>query len=343
MNIKNILNQKEYDFLRNSDYYKELIFITFGGSIAYGTNIEGSDIDIRGITLNNENQLLGLPSVDIGNIEQYINEETDTTIYTLKKIIKLFIGCNPNTIEMLYTKPEHQIYNNLGKILVDNRDIFLSQRAAHSFNGYAISQLHRLKNALSKEGKLSLKDELEYERSRLNDMVNHFNSVYSSFENKQMSFVIKDDKLKFNCNLTDYPTEDIVGILEEIKSTLRSWKKYAKLTEREKDARKLNKHAMHLIRLYLMGIEILSGKKVNTYRGFPEEHELLMKVRNGYFMKDDGSYDPVFFEIVDDFQKNFEYAKKHTVLPEKCNMEAVNELFIDINKKGLLGNKMITL
>lgn len=74
MNIKNILNQKEYDFLRNSDYYKELIFITFGGSIAYGTNIEGSDIDIRGITLNNENQLLGLPSVDIGNIEQYINE-----------------------------------------------------------------------------------------------------------------------------------------------------------------------------------------------------------------------------------------------------------------------------
>lgn len=336
MNIRDILKQSNYDFLRNSDYYKDLIFITFGGSIAYGTNIEGSDIDIRGIALNNENQLLGLPSANIGNIEQYINKETDTTIYTLKKIIKLFIACNPNTIEMLYTKPEHQIYNSLGKALIDNRDIFLSQRAAHSFNGYAISQLHRLKSALSREGKLSLKDELEYESSRLNDMINHFNSVYSSFKDKQMSFVVKDDKLKFNCNLTDYPTEDIVGILEEIKSTLNSWNKNLKLTKREQDARKLNKHAMHLIRLYLMGIEILSGKKVNTYRNRPKEHDLLMKTRNGYFMKSDGSYDPVFFEIVDDLQKKFEYAKKHTVLPKKCNMEAVNELYISLNKRALL-------
>ncbi|KEJ02512.1 hypothetical protein N496_11260 [Clostridium botulinum A2B3 87] len=53
MNIQDIkqkLNSKEYDFLRNNEHLGDnIILLTAGGSYAYGTNVESSDLDIRGI------------------------------------------------------------------------------------------------------------------------------------------------------------------------------------------------------------------------------------------------------------------------------------------------------
>lgn len=40
----------EYNFLRENEHLgKHMMFVTVGGSHAYGTNIEGSDLDIRGV------------------------------------------------------------------------------------------------------------------------------------------------------------------------------------------------------------------------------------------------------------------------------------------------------
>ena len=69
------------------------------------SNIESLDIDIRGIALNRKEELLTNQ-----NFEQFVNEETDTTIYSFNKIITLLTNCNPNTIEMLGLKPEHYLY-----------------------------------------------------------------------------------------------------------------------------------------------------------------------------------------------------------------------------------------
>lgn len=51
--IRKELHNTSYDFLRNNKHLGENIeLLTLGGSYAYGTNIEGSDIDIRGFALN---------------------------------------------------------------------------------------------------------------------------------------------------------------------------------------------------------------------------------------------------------------------------------------------------
>lgn len=76
MDIKSILESKEYDFLRSNSLLKgRILFLTVGGSYAYGTNILGSDLDIRGVVLERETDSLGLT-----DFEQYVDTKTDTVI-----------------------------------------------------------------------------------------------------------------------------------------------------------------------------------------------------------------------------------------------------------------------
>lgn len=106
--IKQKVASKEYNFLRENEHLgKNIILLGLGGSHAYGTNTESSDLDVRGIAVNRKEEILS-------NIrfEQFVNEETDTTIYSFNKIIALLSNCNPNTIEILGLKPEHYLYIN---------------------------------------------------------------------------------------------------------------------------------------------------------------------------------------------------------------------------------------
>ena len=51
--IANVLKKKEYDFLRTNEHLgSNIILLGLGGSYAYGTNVAGSDLDIRGVALN---------------------------------------------------------------------------------------------------------------------------------------------------------------------------------------------------------------------------------------------------------------------------------------------------
>ena len=48
--LKAIVQREEYDFLHTNKHLgSNILFLTLSGSHAYGTNVEGSDIDIRGV------------------------------------------------------------------------------------------------------------------------------------------------------------------------------------------------------------------------------------------------------------------------------------------------------
>ena len=128
-----MLETPAYAFLRDNEHLgRNIIFLTLGGSYAYGTNVEGSDVDIRGCALNRKEEILTRQ-----NFEQVVNEDTDTTIYSFNKLVNLLLNCNPNTIEILGLKPEHYLYlSPIGQELLDKRKLFLSRRAAYSFGGY---------------------------------------------------------------------------------------------------------------------------------------------------------------------------------------------------------------
>lgn len=123
-NYNEILNGEEYTFIQTNEHLgKHVILLGLAGSYSYGTNIEGSDIDVRGITLNQKSDLIGLTQ-----FEQYVDDNTDTVIYGFNKVITLLLSCNPNTIELLGLNPEHYLYlNDIGKMLLENKKIFLSR------------------------------------------------------------------------------------------------------------------------------------------------------------------------------------------------------------------------
>ena len=178
MDLHALIRSKDYDFLRDHPRLGERIMILGpGGSYAYGTNNENSDIDIRGITLNTPSDLLGLTE-----FEQYEDRGTDTVIYGFNKIIRLLLDCNPNTCEILgLDEEQYLIQSKWGKELIDNRGLFLSKRAIKSFGGYADAQLRRLQNALARDSMAQSEREghiLKSVRNALED----FNRRYGAFE-----------------------------------------------------------------------------------------------------------------------------------------------------------------
>lgn len=96
-NYDEILKGTEYSFIKTNEYLgKHVILLGLAGSYSYGTNIETSDVDVRGIALNQKSDLIGLTQ-----FEQYVDDNTDTVIYAFNKIVTLLLSCNPNTIELL--------------------------------------------------------------------------------------------------------------------------------------------------------------------------------------------------------------------------------------------------
>ncbi len=330
---RKIIKQTEYGFIETNEHLgKHVILLGLAGSYSYGTNIDISDIDIRGITLNRKSDLLGLTQ-----FEQFVDENTDTVIYAFNKIITLLLNCNPNTIELLGLNPKHYLYlNDIGQLLLDNRSLFLSKRAINSFGGYADAQLRRLQNALARDTFLQSEKEQHIFNSVRNAMHN-FNGRYKCFENGSMEIFIDkavnpelETEIFVNANMTHYPLRDYCSMWNAMTNVVRDYDKIGK-RNKKKDDLHLNKHAMHLIRLFMMALDILERGEINTYR--EKEHDLLMDIRSGKYQKEDGTFHESFYDMLSDFEKKLHYAAKNTDLPEEPDMLKVQDLVMEINER----------
>lgn len=333
--IKNILNSKEYAFLNEEPLYGNIILLGLGGSYAYGTNIESSDIDIRGIAVHSPEDILTRKG-----FEQIINQKTDTVIYSLEKILNLLSNCNPNTIEMLGLEPWQYLYmTKIGKALIDNSEMFLSKKAINSFGGYANAQLRRLENKAIRTVEQSRRE--EHILNSIKNAYLTFPEKYFNFEEESIKLYIDnseqddyDTEIFMDINLKHYPLRDYKAMWSEMSNIVKDYSKIGKRNQHAIEHDKLSKHMMHLVRLYLMCFDILENGKIITYRR--KEHDFLMDIRNGKYLDDDNNPNKEFYEIVDEYENKLEYFKEHSELPSKPDYDKINHFLADVNRSIIL-------
>lgn len=328
-----LLKSPAYSFIQSDEHLgKHVILLGLSGSYSYGTNNENSDIDVRGVTLNRKSDLIGLT-----HFEQYVDTQTDTAIYGFMKMITLLLSCNPNTIELLGLNKEHYLYlHPLGQELIDNAHLFLSKRAIHSFGGYADAQLRRLQNAMARDTYPQREKEQHIFNSVKNAMYD-FRKRYEPFENGAIRIYTDkavhpdfETEIFVDANLSHYPLRDYKNIWNEMNNIVKDYDKLGK-RNRKKDDNHLNKHAMHLIRLFMMAIDILEKGEIRTYR--KEEHALLNNIRNGRYQKADGTFREEFYELLSDYERKLDEAAAHTTLPDEPDMARVQAYVMAVNEK----------
>ena len=335
MDAEDLLACPEYDFLKKNPHLgKHIILVGLSGSYGYGTNKENSDIDLRGIALNRKSDLIGLTK-----FEQYVDGNTDTTIYGFNKYVSLLLSCNPNTMELLGLRKENYLYlHELGQELIEKAPIFLSRRAIQSFTGYASAQIRRLQNALAR-GHYPQEEKEHHILKSLESAMYEFQRHYEKFEEGAVRLYLDkavspnlEKEIFMDIRLEHYPLRDYKGMWGEMNNIVKDYEKLGNRDKR-KDDEHLNKHAMHLLRLFMMGRDILEKREIHTFR--EKEHSLLMKVRNGEFQREDGTFREEFYDLVQEYEKKMEYAAKYTCLPQEPDMERVQDYVMSVNERAV--------
>lgn len=128
------------------------ILLGYRGSIAHNMYVPNTDpnsiddIDLMGIFMAPKDYYVGMKKYKETK-EKFIGK-WDVVNYEFKKFVSLLLKSNPNVLSLLWIKDNHYINRHkYGQLLIDNRDLFVSKKAYHSFTGYAYAQLKKMTHA----------------------------------------------------------------------------------------------------------------------------------------------------------------------------------------------------
>lgn len=156
------LTDSDFFDLQNPPFNVEdyTIYSVVSGSRAYGTNVAGSDTDVRGVMVPPLKYFTGLAS-----IKQIENQSKDICYYSLRRFFELACKNNVHALEMLYMHPSNiNFVSPIMQKILDNRALFLSRNIGFSFGGYghqSVLQMDIKKN--NNTSRVSLIDKYGYD------------------------------------------------------------------------------------------------------------------------------------------------------------------------------------
>lgn len=302
------------------------IFLARHGSHAYGTSLPTSDVDLRGAAIAPRSHVTGFAYTFEQNESKitrdgFGNTIVDQVIYSLRKFMNLASDCNPNVLEVLFVEDSDIILaTEEGRILRDNRELFLSKKVKHTFTGYAISQLKRIRThrgyLLNPPSHKPTREEfgLATTMKITPDMMGAFDKVVS-----------EGDEVHPN-------VMELVQKEKQYKAAMEAWNSYQRWDTNRNEARKGferdygydTKHAMHLVRLLRMCREILLGKGMIVRR--PDAKELL-GIRHGEWKYED----LVSWAEQQDAEMQVLYAE--STLPHTPDLPKLNDLCVELHDR----------
>ncbi len=247
-----------------------IILLGYRGSIAHNMYVPQSDAnsiddkDLMGVFIAPVEHYLGFGRNEVK--EKFINE-WDAVSYEVRKFISLLLKCNPNVLSLLWLPEQHIIFEHeLGRLLRENRDIFVTKAAYHSFNGYAYAQFKRMTH-FNQEAQKEMAA-LEGELTGHGIDINELNATQAERDTVVQGETFAGQKL---------------GLLIDRYAGMK--RKYysggymgAKRKELVKKVGYDAKNAAHLIRLLRMGIEFLVEGELHVERA---DAENLLSIKRG--------------------------------------------------------------
>lgn len=140
-------------FEKHRDLFPDnTILVGYRGSIAHNMYIPNTDpnsiddIDLMGVFLAPVEHYIGITKTR-ETVERFVGKY-DVVSYEYIKFVKLLLKSNPNVMSLLWIRENHYLErHDYGKILIDNRDLFVSKESYKSFTGYAYAQLKKMEKS----------------------------------------------------------------------------------------------------------------------------------------------------------------------------------------------------
>jgi len=315
----------------NIDIKKQTILLVISGSRAYGMDTPESDVDVKGVAVAPKEYYLGF----LNNFEQadkashmtcFYDALTDEekkkadegefegSIYDIQKFFKLASNANPNILDVLFCRDEDiRVVTPAGKMIRDNRDLFLSKKVKFTFSGYAMSQLKRIKThrrwllepmkqaptrsefGLPEHKKLLRSDQLEAAESVIKKKLDEWEIDFGDMDDAGKIYiqdqisnylseinVTSDDKYIAAAKAVGLDDNLIEFVLREreYKTKMRNWKQYQEW-KRSRNPKRAALEEKHGYDCYSHDTEFLTDKGWKLFDDIDEENDRLATVYIG--------------------------------------------------------------
>lgn len=127
------------------------ILAGYRGSIAHGMFVPKhdpnsiDDKDIMTVCVPPIEYYYGLRDFGSRGTQEIKRDEWDIVTYEARKFIGLLAVGNPNVLSMLWLDKKHYTdVKEAGRLLIENRSIFVGRHVYRSFTGYAHAQAHKM-------------------------------------------------------------------------------------------------------------------------------------------------------------------------------------------------------
>ena len=303
------------------------------GSRGYGIHTESSDWDYRGICIPPKEYILG--NLHTFHQAKFLGENTEVEIFNIKKFFTLAVDCNPNILEMLFLEeylPLPKFQEKFLRKLLDIRNLFLSQKAKHTFGGYAYAQLKRMETH-----RKWLLHPPSHNPTREEFGLSSFSKLVSKEELGSIEAVEKRGE-----DISQLYSEEVLSVYfreRQYANKKREWDQYVNWqATRNKERAALEaqcgydaKHASHLVRLLIMGNEILIKGELIVKRTW--DRDILCAIRNGVFHYE------ILMDQVGRLQQSLEEAYLVSPLPHDPPRQLIDEHLVNILEEAYYGWK----